>query len=125
MTVKTGRTERVAEIKAQIEGLINLKRAALSDGQHPDRVLREIAHIEKRIEKDLLEVQRMRHRLENWKDIYNDADARITELRKELVQLENEAKIAALKKALEQVNGIDPSALGALLEQMQDGLKGE
>lgn len=121
----TAKTERVAELKAQIEGLINLKRAALSDGQHPDRVLREIAHIEKRIEKDLLEVQRMRHRLENWKDIYNDADARITELRKEVIQLENEAKIAALKKALEQVNGIDPTALGTLLEQMQDELKGE
>jgi archaellum component FlaC len=109
--------DKEAQIKEQIENLVNLKRVYLSDGQNPDRIYREIERLENRIKQDQAEIERLKARLNNWKSLYIQADEEIKTLQKQLENYKNAQKFKKQLDILEKF-GIDTS-------QIIENLKGE
>jgi septal ring factor EnvC (AmiA/AmiB activator) len=102
--------DKEKQLIEQIENLINLKRVYLSDGQNPDRIYREIERLENRIKNDQAEIERLKARLNNWKQLYIQADEEIKTLQKQLKSYKNAQKFKKQLDVLEKF-GIDTSQI--------------
>lgn len=102
-TPAVGKAQRIRDLKDAIQAQVMIKRVAISDATNPERVKREVERLRQRIEADSQEIGRLLARLEGWKHIVNQADARIEELQREIGALGAEPEVAKYERLLREL----------------------
>lgn len=103
------RNERLADLRAQVEANVQLKRYYMSFAQ-PEQRERQLAEAARRREqaaKIIAEAERIEAACSDWKSGYIAADDRVTELRAQIVEVENEQAIERLGELMAQMQELN------------------
>lgn len=99
------RAEKLAELRAAIEGQVQLKKYFLSFNQpeQRERQQNEAARLRSNAAKLMADADRIDAACAGWKKSYIAADERVTELRAELLEVEHADKLARLEELVDLV----------------------
>ena len=90
--------EKIESLDNYIKALVMQRRIILSDAQNPERVRREIERLRERIVAIQAEIETLEFRLSCWRELVQDIDAQISNLRHEREMLANKDKVMKLKE---------------------------
>lgn len=102
------RGERLADLRAAIEGQVQLKRYYLSFStpEERERQEKEIARLRDNAAKINAQADRIEQACKDWRAGFDAAHARVLELRKELLETENESKLARLEELAAEMEAL-------------------
>lgn len=104
----SARSDKIAELREAIAGQVQLKKYYISfqHVEQQERQRNEAARLRANAAKLTADADRIDATIAGWKDGYYQADARVMELRAELIETENADKIERLKELAEQLAGV-------------------